>query len=48
MTRLKEHVAVAECQLGDIQSTLLTVEGECDEYCLYLCVEEQQRSGMEA
>lgn len=48
MNRLKESVTVAQRQLSDTQSALITEEGESLENCCHLGSEEQRRESLEA
>lgn len=48
MTWLEESVEVPQCQLADVQSVLLAVEGEGSEYYRRLGIEEQRRAGLVA
>lgn len=48
MTRVEESIEVAQRQLTDVQSSLLSVKGERNEYCLGLGIEERRRGGLKA
>lgn len=48
MNLLGESVAIAQLQLQERQSHIITVKGEPDEYCHHPVVEEQGRRGFEA
>lgn len=48
MNRFEESVTVALGQLPDTQPALITVEGEGDEHCRRLGVEEQRRGSLES
>lgn len=48
ITQLEESATVCQRQLANVQSALLTVDTEHDEYCRHLDVEKQRHGGSEA